>query len=336
MTISSAPEQPTHARDTCTTLLQQIQRLDAECRSLETDIREREACLLHLWLAESWLQLQRAVYTSIALARTGLTALFGWKLASIVILGSAAGAACFISTSSWIFGLLGAVSSAISATWLMYWRSDDALTERIDILQREREKLEAQRSGITRALRPLQAQLGKLDAERQEKCLQLAEAEQAERRRLWQESADNRRRQLPDFRWDMLGGADFENFLNVVFRELGYKVWMTGQTGDNGADLIVSKGGYRLAVQAKGWPSKGHVGKDAVQAVHFAQDYYKCDGAVIITNSRFTRSARKAALRVGCVLIDRGKLRNLILGEVDLCEMHRRAAGLRRWASFLL
>ncbi|MFO0951963.1 MAG: restriction endonuclease [Isosphaeraceae bacterium] len=107
----------------------------------------------------------------------------------------------------------------------------------------------------------------------------------------------------------------YENFLAAVFQELGYSVQTTRVTGDQGVDLIVSKHGRKSAIQAKGYPGST-VGNKAVQEVHTGMVYYGCQAAVVITNSTYTSSARDLAKKVGCVLIDRDGIPELIESRI--------------------
>ena len=56
---------------------------------------------------------------------------------------------------------------------------------------------------------------------------------------------------------DQLGSEEFEYFLAGLYRAQGYAAEHTAVTGDYGADLILSKDGQRICVQAKryagGW-----------------------------------------------------------------------------------
>lgn len=129
------------------------------------------------------------------------------------------------------------------------------------------------------------------------------------------------RRVLGDVRYDLLAtnwrdlrDVPFEDFLVRVFRSLGYQVRTTKRTGDQGVDLIATRGGRALAVQAKGYA--GSVGNDAVQQAHTGMVFYRCDECAVITNSRFTRGARTLAARVRCVLIDGDQIPALINGRV--------------------
>jgi HJR/Mrr/RecB family endonuclease len=132
----------------------------------------------------------------------------------------------------------------------------------------------------------------------------------------------SRLRQLRDCNWAQMSGVDFERFLQAVLEELGFDVQLTKTTGDQGVDLIAVKQGFRLAIQAKGYPNCT-VGNDAVQQAHTGRDLYDCHQAVVITNSTFTKSANEAAQGVGCLLIDGSQILNLIEGRIELVPPYR-------------
>ena len=50
---------------------------------------------------------------------------------------------------------------------------------------------------------------------------------------------------------DNMTGEEFEDYLKTHFECMGYKVETTPRSGDYGADLIVSKLGQRIVIQAK-------------------------------------------------------------------------------------
>ena len=68
-----------------------------------------------------------------------------------------------------------------------------------------------------------------------------------------------------------------------------YKVELTPLSNDYGADLICTKNGQVLVVQAKRY--EGKVGNAAIQQVVAAKDYYEADECMVVTNSYFTRNA---------------------------------------------
>ncbi len=55
---------------------------------------------------------------------------------------------------------------------------------------------------------------------------------------------------------DTMDGREFEQYLEVLFRRLGYQVELTRYIGDWGADLKVRKNGVETVVQAKRYNKK--------------------------------------------------------------------------------
>ncbi|MFI4955514.1 MAG: restriction endonuclease, partial [Gammaproteobacteria bacterium] len=112
---------------------------------------------------------------------------------------------------------------------------------------------------------------------------------------------------------DEMEGTEFENRLKILFENLGYQVEHTGRSGDAGVDLIIRKYGQKTAVQAKRY--EGHVGVSAVQEVHTGMDYYDCDRAIIVTNSRFTDEALRVAQKTHIKLWNRNYLIKVLQTE---------------------
>ncbi len=109
---------------------------------------------------------------------------------------------------------------------------------------------------------------------------------------------------------DKLSGYGFENFLKSLFEKMGYKVEQTKSSKDQGADLVVSKLGEKIVVQAKRY--SGKVGNKAIQEITAAIKHYEADRGMVVTNSEFTRSAMELAKSNNIELIDRYKLEKLI------------------------
>jgi len=106
---------------------------------------------------------------------------------------------------------------------------------------------------------------------------------------------------------DAMDGKKFEVFLEGLFKKKGYRVKRTPYNNDFGADLIITNtSGKRTAIQAKRY--KSNVGKSAVQEIHAAKFYYKCDSAIVITNSKYTDPATQLAQSCNISLWDREKL----------------------------
>lgn len=122
-------------------------------------------------------------------------------------------------------------------------------------------------------------------------------------------------RQLFEQRWKEMRGGQFENFLAEVFSALGYEVEQTGKSGDQGVDLIVHQGGYRIAIQAKGYVDS--VSNAAVQQAFTGRTFHTCDGCAVITNSRFTTSAVAAAMATGCILVHEENFEDFVFGRIQ-------------------
>ena len=91
---------------------------------------------------------------------------------------------------------------------------------------------------------------------------------------------------------------------------------MTKSSGDQGVDLILTRGNDRIAIQVKGFVNS--VGNGAVQQAHAGMAFYRCTRCAVVTNSEFTPAARELADRVGCQLIDCGGIEALITGRFQL------------------
>jgi|688.fasta_scaffold271281_2 hypothetical protein len=116
--------------------------------------------------------------------------------------------------------------------------------------------------------------------------------------------------------WRDMRAAEFEGFLAEVLRSLGYDVEQTGQSGDQGVDLVAVKNGRRIAVQAKGY--SGSVGNSAVQEAFAGMAHYGCHGCAVVTNSSFTTAAVSLAASTNCLLVHQGNFREFVFGELML------------------
>jgi restriction system protein len=105
---------------------------------------------------------------------------------------------------------------------------------------------------------------------------------------------------------DRMDGRTFENYLDVLFTGLGFRVERTRYVGDYGADLVVSRDGVRTAVQAKRFRRK--VGVRAIQEAVAAKAQYGCDKAMVVTNAFYTQPALRLARANKVRLWDRNRL----------------------------
>lgn len=109
-----------------------------------------------------------------------------------------------------------------------------------------------------------------------------------------------------------LSGTDFEKLLYRLFEKMGYAVEHIGHTGDQGADLIISKNGEHILIQAKCYKNWG-TGNEAVQQVVGAMKYYNCSRAMVVTTSYFTPAAIALAKANKTELISNEQLKELLL-----------------------
>lgn len=109
---------------------------------------------------------------------------------------------------------------------------------------------------------------------------------------------------------DRLSGPEFEAFLAGLFRAQGYAAELTPTTSDYGADLILTKDGQRIAVQAKRYT--GSVGVAAVQEALSGQAYYQCHTAWVVTTGAFTVNALELAKKSGVKMMGRSDIGNLM------------------------
>ena len=109
---------------------------------------------------------------------------------------------------------------------------------------------------------------------------------------------------------DAMSGQMFEQLLLEHFKKLGYRGKTTAETADYGADLILERDNLKYVVQAKRW--KQNVGIEAIQQIIGAISYYGVDQGMVITNSYFTKNAKKLAQANKIELWDRKKLINML------------------------
>lgn len=113
---------------------------------------------------------------------------------------------------------------------------------------------------------------------------------------------------------DKMSGGEFEDFLEVLFNNKGYKVQNMPLSGDFGADLVVQKDNDKIAIQAKRYSNK--VGLHAIQEVIGSMAYYNCNKGMVITNSYYTKSAIKLAKVNNIILWNRDKFIKEVLSTI--------------------
>lgn len=100
-----------------------------------------------------------------------------------------------------------------------------------------------------------------------------------------------------------MNGHEYEYQVAKYLRGHGYTgVTVTKGSGDFGVDVIAHKGGHKYAVQCKYYSNP--VGLSAIQEAVAGMAYYKCDRAMVVTNSTFTKAAHDLARANNVLLLD--------------------------------
>jgi restriction system protein len=110
---------------------------------------------------------------------------------------------------------------------------------------------------------------------------------------------------------DKMSGRQFEHYLGHLFKGHGYAVIVTKASGDYGADLVISKDGKKIVVQAKRYSK--NVGIKAVQEAQASMAHYGASESWVISNSDYTVAAYSLAKSNNVRLITRNELIEMIL-----------------------
>ena len=102
---------------------------------------------------------------------------------------------------------------------------------------------------------------------------------------------------------DLMSGGQFEHLIAYLFNQLGYKAEVTKLSGDQGIDVIATKGKTKIAIQAKCYSQT--VGNHAIMEAVAGAKYYNADKVMVVTNNYFTKSAKELAQSNNVVLWDR-------------------------------
>lgn len=109
---------------------------------------------------------------------------------------------------------------------------------------------------------------------------------------------------------DNLDWSEFEKYVANRLTLQGYKNVRITEKYDLGVDIVAVKNSCKLGVQVKHY--KSFVGIEAVREAVAGLKAYDCDCSMVVTNSYFTRPAKKLAKANDCILIDRNILKSWI------------------------
>lgn len=105
---------------------------------------------------------------------------------------------------------------------------------------------------------------------------------------------------------DSMGWLEFEYYVAEWLTKRGYTNVRLTEHYDLGVDIVAKKDGVTWGVQVKHYSNL--VGIEAVRQVVVALKKYKCDRAMVVTNSTYSRPAIELAKSQDCILIDGPKL----------------------------
>jgi len=117
-------------------------------------------------------------------------------------------------------------------------------------------------------------------------------------------------KELEIYNVDRMHGLTFEIYVCKLLQHQGYKTRNIRASNDYGTDIIATKGRDTISIQVK--RSKHSINRKAISDAVAGMKYYKCNKAMVVTNSRFTDSAKKFAEKTECILVSRDELTNWI------------------------
>ena len=116
---------------------------------------------------------------------------------------------------------------------------------------------------------------------------------------------------------DKMEGFEFERYVGELFQKFDFNVVVTKKSQDFGCDVVLEKNGDRIAIQTK--RSTDKVSLKAVQEIVASLKKYDARIGVVISNAKFTKSARQLAKINDVVMINR----NALLRLIDLAKMDK-------------
>jgi len=96
-------------------------------------------------------------------------------------------------------------------------------------------------------------------------------------------------------------GWEFEHWVAEALQKFGWQAHATQGSGDQGVDVVATKGGLTLGIQCKRY--SGSVGNKAVQEAFSGAKHMGLSKAAVLTNAEFTKSAKDLAVTTGVLLL---------------------------------
>ncbi len=111
---------------------------------------------------------------------------------------------------------------------------------------------------------------------------------------------------------DTLTPEGFEEFVAELFDALGFQVEVVGGSGDEGADLLVARGGLRGVVQCKYSKGRGVIGSPELQKFLGTIHHTRSHKGFFVTTRAFSLAAERFAADHPIELVDGSRLVELV------------------------
>lgn len=99
---------------------------------------------------------------------------------------------------------------------------------------------------------------------------------------------------------------EYERWCANQLRRSGWIAEATQASGDQGVDVIASKGGLKVALQCK--LHNAAIGNKAIQEIHAAAAFIEATHAAVVSPVNYTRSARQLAAKLDVLLLHHTQL----------------------------
>ncbi|WP_303178237.1 restriction endonuclease [uncultured Butyricimonas sp.] len=104
---------------------------------------------------------------------------------------------------------------------------------------------------------------------------------------------------------------EYELFVGDYFRQQGYRVEITPETGDWGVDIFAWEGDEKIAIQVKNYGGGTRkINRQMVMELCGAKEYFDCTRAIMVTSGSVMDDAEKVAKKLGIKIIYLGEEEN--------------------------
>ncbi len=110
---------------------------------------------------------------------------------------------------------------------------------------------------------------------------------------------------------------DFEEYVAQLFRDKGYKCYVTSSNGDYGVDVIAEKEDEKIAIQCKRYAYRNRVGVKDIYPIFTGASFYNCNKVMLVTTSRLNNKAKMLARSLDIKVIDYKEL-GTIANDYDM------------------